>query len=331
MTKKISYLVFLFICFSIQTNAQVLGCTDVLAKNYNPLATVNDGSCRYKPKAIKPKFSVVLDKLLHETSGLIFWNGLLWTHNDDTDTLLYGLDTLSGAIVKKIQLSHVTNRDWEEIAQDSAYVYIGDFGNNYKGNRKDLKVLRIEKQTLLLHQPKIDTIAFQYPNQMDFSLQHSNRTNFDCEAMIVTQDSLYLFTKEWKSKKTSLFSVPKIRGNYIAKYKTTFNVKGLITGATYLKNQNLVVLCGYSKKLKPFLYLLYDYKDNDFFSGNKRIIKLKLPFHQIEGIATNDGVHYYISNENFTRKPIIAVSQQLHMLDLAFFLRHYLDFKKFKN
>lgn len=331
MTKKIKYLVFLFICFSMQTNAQVLGCTDALAKNYNALATVKDGSCRYKPKAIKPKFSVLLDNSLPETSGLIFWNGLLWSHNDDTDTHLYALDTVSGAIAKKMQLSHVVNKDWEEIAQDSVYVYLGDFGNNYKGNRKDLKVLRIEKQSLLLNQPKIDTIAFQYPNQTDFSLQHSNRTNFDCEAMIVGQDSLFLFTKEWKSKKTSLFSLPKTPGDYVANYKATHSVKGLITGATYLKNQKLIALCGYSKKLKPFIYLLYDFEDNDFFLGNRRKIKLKLPFHQIEGIATNDGLHYYLSNENFTRKPIVSVLQQLHMLDLTFFLKYYLESQKVKK
>lgn len=325
IAKSRRLLILVFVLFSGYSNAQVAGCTDVLAKNYNTLASVNDGSCRYKFKSIKPKFSVVLDKSLHETSGLIFWNGLLWTHNDDTDTHLYALDTLSGVVGKKIQLNRVANRDWEEITQDSVYVYIGDFGNNYKGNRKDLKILRIEKQSLLLSQPKIDTIAFQYPNQTDYSLQPSNRTNFDCEAMIVSQDSLFLFTKEWKSKKTSLFSLPKTPGDYVANYKATHNVKGLITGATYLKNQKLIALCGYSKKLKPFIYLLYDFEDNDFFLGNRRKIKLKLPFHQIEGIATNDGLHYYLTNESFINKPIVSNPQKLHLFDLTTFLKQYLE------
>ena len=324
MTKKI-VVVFILNFTSYLLNGQVAGCTDVLAKNYNPIATVNDGSCRYKPKAIKPKFSVVLDKSLHETSGLIFWNGLLWTHNDDTDTHLYALDTLSGVVGKKIQLNRVANRDWEEITQDSVYMYIGDFGNNYKGNRKDLKILRIEKQSLLLSQPKIDTIAFLYPNQTDFNNQHSNRTNFDCEAMIVYKDSLYLFTKEWKSKKTSIYSLPKTPGNYVAQYKISYPIKGLITGSRCLEEKKIVALCGYSKKLKPFLYLLYDFKDNDFFSGNRRKIKIKLPFHQIESITTNNGLHYYLTNENFTRKPIVSNSQKLHVFDLSFLLKPYLN------
>jgi len=329
ITKSRLLLLLVFVLFSGHLSAQVLGCTDTLSKNYNPLASSNDGSCCYSKKSIRPYSSVVLSEALHETSGLLFWDGFLWTHNDDTDTNLYALDTISGKIIKKIKLNHVANTDWEEIAQDSAFIYIGDFGNNYKGNRNDLKVLRIEKKSLLLGQSKIDTIAFQYSNQTDFSLQHSNRTNFDCEAMLLTQDSLYLFTKEWKSKKTSLFALPKTPGDYVANYKATHNVKGLITGATYLKNQKLIALCGYSKKLKPFIYLLYDFKANDFFSGNKRKIKLKLPFHQIEGITTNDGLHYYVSNENFTRKPIIAVPQKLHLLDLSIYLQAYLSaFKK---
>ncbi|MBK9224294.1 MAG: T9SS C-terminal target domain-containing protein [Flavobacterium sp.] len=322
-------LLLVFVLFSGHLSAQVLGCTDALSKNYIPLASSNDGSCCYPKKSIRPYSSVLLNEQLHETSGLLFWDGFLWTHNDDTDTNLYALDTISGKIIKKIKLNHVDNTDWEEIAQDSAFIYIGDFGNNYKGNRNDLKVLRVEKKSLLLNQPKIDTIAFQYPNQTDLKLQHSNRTNFDCEAMIVTNDSLYLFTKEWKSKKTSLFALPKTPGTYVANYRAVLNVKGLITGATYLKNQKLIALCGYSKKLKPFIYLLYDFEDNDFFLGNRRKIKLKLPFHQIEGITTNDGLHYYVSNENFTRKPIIAVPQKLHLLDLSIYLQAYLSaFKK---
>jgi len=325
MIKNINYLLLLSIYFSLQSNAQVMGCTDVLSKNYNPLATNNDGSCVYEHKSMKSKFSVALESLLEETSGLILWKGFLWTHNDDTDTHLYALDTLSGKIVKSYELPKVLNTDWEEIAQDSSYLYVGDFGNNYKGNRKDLHLLRIEKNALLLNKSKIDTIAFSYFNQKDFELQHSNHTNFDCEAMVVTNDSLYLFTKEWKSKRTSIYSLPKTPGNYVAHCITTYNVKGLITGATFLENKKLVVLCGYSRKLRPFVYLLYDYKGYNFFSGNKRKIKLKLPFHQIEGITTSNGLDYYLTSEAFSRKPIIEDPQQLHELDLSAYLKLYLD------
>jgi len=322
---KKAFTIFFLSSFSLQSNAQVLGCTDVLSKNYNPLATINDGSCVYKKKSIEPVFSVVLDNKLQETSGLVKWGDFLWTHNDDTDTNLYALDTLSGAILKTYHLNKVVNTDWEEIAQDNEYLYVCDFGNNYKGNRTDLHILRIEKNSLLLNQPKIDTIAFHYSNQTEMKTQNSNRTDFDCEAFVVTKDSLYLFTKQWRSKNTSVYTLPKTPGNYVANFKKNYAIKGLITGATFVEDKKIVVLCGYNKKLKPFVYLLYDYKGNNFFSANKRKIKLKLPFHQIEGIATSDGLNYYLSNENFSRKPIISNLQKMHLFDLSVFLKPYLD------
>ena len=320
--KKIIFLLFLFSISKI--NSQTLGCTDPLSKNYNPLATINDGSCQYKLVKIKPIFSIPLASSLKETSGLIQNDSILWTINDDTDSTIYGIDT-TGSIKNSIQLKNVLNKDWEEISQDSAYFYIGDFGNNLSGNRTDLHILRIEKESFYLNIPKIDTISFSYSTQTDFSKTKSNATDFDCEAFIISKDSIYLFTKQWKQKKTSLFILPKTPGNYIAKFKETLKVKGLITGATYLEDKKLIALCGYSKKLSPFLYLLYDYNNNSFFSGNKRKIKLKLPFHQIEGISTQNGLLYYLSNENFERKPFINVPQKLHQLDLSKYLSHYLN------
>ena len=325
MDKRLLYTTFCLILLSIHSKAQVLGCTDPLSKNYDPLATFNTGSCVYKNKSVNPKFSIVINNQLPETSGLVKYSGFLWTHNDDTDTHLYALDTISGKIIKSYGLPNVLNTDWEEISQDSSYFYVGDFGNNYHGNRINLQVLRIEKNSLLMNLPKIDTIAFSYSNQKATQSTQSNRTEFDCEALVITKDSIYLFTKQWKSKNTSIYSLPKTPGNWVAKYKNSFHVKGLITGATYLENKKLVVLCGYSIQLHPFIYLLYDYKGYDFFSGNKRKIKLKLPFHQVEGIATSDGLHYYLTNESFSRKPIISIPQQMHELDLSPYLKTYLE------
>jgi hypothetical protein len=227
----------------------------------------------------------------------------------------------NGKIQKKIKLNKVKNNDWEEISQDDSYIYIGDFGNNYQGNRKDLHILRIEKKSFLLNNPVIDTIAFSYSNQTDFNLQKENSTNFDCEAFVISKDSIYLFTKQWSQNKTSIYVLPKIPGNYIAELKETLDVKGLITGATLLASGKGIVLCGYSKTLQPFLYLLYDYKNNVFSTGNQRKIKLSLPFHQIEGIATFDGKRFYLTNESFIRKPFLNIPQQMHSIDLSSFLK----------
>ncbi|MFB0911569.1 MAG: hypothetical protein QMA99_11640 [Flavobacterium sp.] len=93
---------------------------------------------------------------------------------------------------------------------------------------------------------------------------------------------------------------------------------------TYVPHKKIIALSGYSKTLSPFIYLLYDYNSRNFFSGNKRKITISLPFHQVEAIATQDGLHYYLTNENFVIKPIINSPQQLHSFDLSPFLGTYL-------
>ena len=89
-----------------------------------------------------------------------------------------------------------------------------------------------------------------------------------------------------------------------------------------LPSKKGVVLCGYSKFLQPFILLLYDYQNNDFGTGNKRKIKIKLPFHQIEGIATEDDKLFYLTNESFIRKPFVNVPQQMHTVDLSSYLKN---------
>ncbi len=307
------------------TMAQIAGCPDLQATNYNPSATINDGSCLYDPVSITPTASFSLSAEIKETSGLIEWDNHLWSHNDDTDTNLYTLDTTNGTISQVYALNGVANMDWEEISQDDNYLYVGDFGNNASGNRKDLHIVMIEKNSLLSNTPLIETIYFSYADQTDFAAAGNNHTDFDCEAFIVSDDSIFLFTKQWISQKTSIYSFPKVPGTYIAKLNTTYNVGGLITGATFLPSSKLIALSGYSTALQPFIYLLYDFKSSDYFSGNKRKISLSLPFHQVEGIATTNGLKYYISNEYFSQPPYITIPQKLHILDLSNFLGDYIS------
>ena len=51
---KILKKAFLLLIFSFNVNySQISGCTDPLSKNFNPKATINDGSCCYKKIKIK--------------------------------------------------------------------------------------------------------------------------------------------------------------------------------------------------------------------------------------------------------------------------------------
>lgn len=332
------FLIFGFLMVSWEFSvAQVCGCADPLAKNYNPDATVNDGGCVYAPTILHTTTLGSLDSLIEGSSSLIYWNNGYWTFNDHHDNCLYLIDSANANIMNTLCINELISKDLEEISQDSLYLYFGDMGNN-RGSRHDLYILRISKESILNQTFAIDTIAFSYEDQTDFTA-HPQATDYDCEAFIVTDDSIYLFTKQWVSAQTTLYSLPKTPGMHIARRHETYNVKGLITGATYLPEYQLVVLCGYdyNKKnllsaLHPFLILLYDFKDGCFFSGNKRRLDFKSNVKsQIEAIATHNGLDYYLTCEHFstTRMGIrFDFPAQLWQVDLRKYLLPYLDNRK---
>jgi hypothetical protein len=316
----------LIVLFSIPSIGQILGCTDPLANNFSPSATQNNGTCIYAAASISASNTFALPASISETSGLIFWNGKLWTHNDDGDIQLYAIDTANTAALEIFELTGTQNNDWEEISQDQNYIYVGDFGNNINGNRTDLKILRIEKNSFLVGAPIIDTINFSYSNQQDFSPTGANNTDFDCEAFIVSTDSIYLFTKQWLANTSRVYSLPKNPGTHVAQFKTTLITDGLITGVHFNEANKIITMIGYSTVLQPFIYLLYDFPSTDFMSGNKRKISVSLPFYQTEGITAVSPTRFFISNEYFSQS-IITTSQQLHAIDLSSFLNTYLTAK----
>lgn len=326
LVRALSLFALLFCCPKSVT-AQVRGCTDPLSLNYNKDATINDGSCVYPLATTEATHSHTLSPSIKETSGLISWKGRLWTENDDRDTHLYVLSSADGAIKDSYDLPMAKNRDWEEISQDDNYVYVGDFGNNVSGNRTDLHILRIEKQSLLLRNPKIEVIAFSYDDQIDLSPQPINTTDFDCEAFFVTKEKIYLITKQWTGDKSGFYELSKTPGTHVAKRVHTLNVDGLTTGCVYLEDKHILTLCGYDHSLSPFVYLLYDFTADQFFDGNKRKIMIDLPLHQVEAITSTDGLNYFITNESFTAPQQIKTPQQLHTLDLTPYLGSYFNQK----
>src|SRR5436190_18879143 len=103
----------LFISFVIKINAQVAGCPDPAANNYNSLATVNDGSCTYNDVTLTPTFKFNLNTVLNESSGLLNWKNLIWSHNDSGNGPdIYGMNSTTGVIQRTIFISNATNVDW---------------------------------------------------------------------------------------------------------------------------------------------------------------------------------------------------------------------------
>lgn len=315
------------------SSAQTCGCTDPLATNYNANATVNDGSCVYASTTVSATEIGQLGETLDGSSTLLFWNSGYWTYNDHNDCCLYRIDSSTAAIAETLCISGIGNYDTEEVSQDSLYLYFGDFGNN-SGVRQNLHILRISKESLLDQTFAVDTIWFSYEDQTDFT-SHPQATDYDCESLIVTADSIYLFTKQWASEQTTIYGLPKTPGTYVAHRLETYNVGGLVTGATYVPEYRLAALCGYDynggsylSSLHPFILLLYDFQGDDFFSGNKRRLDFgTLVKDQVEAIATSNAMDFYITNEHFTTTQFgitFDYPSKLQRLDLRDYLLPYL-------
>jgi len=259
--------------------------------------------------------STVLSEELKETSGLIYYDDYLYTHNDDSDTYLYKLEPNTCTIVKRIPLTFTKNYDWEAITQDEFYIYIGDFGNNGTGTRSNLTIYKILKKSLVFV-PEIEIITFDYEGRKPQKTQKANATNYDCEGFIAHGDSLFLFTKEWLTEQSTLYTLPKKSGNHLAKKRFTYEVNGLITDATYHEKLDKVILTGYSSTLQPFLYTIKNFSNINPSLHRTNRYKVGLPFHQIEGITFAPNNLIYCSNEQFKRKFIANVPQMIHTMIL---------------
>ena len=259
-----------------------------------------------------------LDPLLDNTSSLFYWEGDLWTCNDHGEVVFHALDTTTGAILRSVATG-VMPSDMEEVAQDDAYFYLGDFGNNHELLRTDLRVLRFLKSDLLAGRIRPDTIAFEYEGYDPSVVKGKGlpTTDFDCEAMVAGTDSLYLFSKQWGSYQTVCYSLPKQPGTYTAYGRDTLDVQGMVTGACLLPGARMLALCGYNIICQPFVWLLYGYEGNRFFGGGQLRIDLDNGIGlQVESIATADGRRFFLTNEHFSRMGFERPAQ-LMSLDLT--------------
>ena len=260
--------------------------------------------------SISQEFSLIekyeLPTDINETSGLIFFNGKLITHNDSGDNAkLYEIDTISGSISRSIAITNANNIDWEDISQDDTHIYIADIGNN-NGNRNDLKIYKILKSDYISSTNiTAEVISFSYDDQSDFTSQPNN-TNFDAEAITIYQGQILIFTKNWIDFKTNVYVVPTIVGNYSAEKVSSYDPQGLITGVSYNAGTDGFLLCGYNNTLTPFLLYVDHNRPSslDLFGGNPTRIDLVGDIFleqgsQIEGITFFEDSKYYISREFF--------------------------------
>ena len=276
-----------------------------LALLVSSLWAQGDGKTAFTP-LYQPKLLSGLPNEVKETSGLFFYNGRLWTHNDSGGKpILYALDTTTFQVVQRVSLKNVKNKDWEDVCTDGESVFVGDFGNN-KGSRKNLRIFTFPLSAI----PKegdasieVDSILFRYADQTDFA-KRKHAHDFDCEAIFATEDHLYLLSKGWKTGTTKLYQVPKKPGNFVAEVVNRFDSQGLITGADYDRENHVLAIVGYVKGIwKPFMYLIFDFNEEGVKLSNRRIEMPQLTGAHTEGICFFDHGRCYITAESSEAVP----------------------------
>lgn len=245
-----------------------------------------------------------ISSIIGASSGLIYLNGKLITHNDKGgEASLYEIDSLTGNVLRTVTILNATNKDWEDITYDDSYIYIGDFGNN-NGDRTDLKVYRIAQSDYFEFDNDAvtaDVISFHYNDQADFTSAPFH-TNHDAEALISYQDSLYIFTKNWVDNRTNLYPLSKHPGNYGLTRTDSMDAQGLIAGADFHENTGKLVLSGYTS-LDAFVLIISSFPEGQFLQGTVDHYNLQPPSgysFQIEGVSEiNTNLFYFTSEGSF--------------------------------
>ena len=259
-----------------------------------------------------------LPKAVNETSGLMVYDGLIWTINDSGGrNVVYGLNPVSGEVEREVRILNAMNRDWEAMATDGEFVYIADVGNNH-GTRMDLGIYKVPVSSFdtVFSEVDAEKIHFAWPEQKYF-IKSTHNNPWDCEAMIAFGDSLVLFTKDWVGGKTRMYVLSNKPGKQKARYHSGFNAGMLVTGADLSPDYKILVMSAYFA-YDPYLLVFYDFIGKDFFNGS--YMKIEYPvFHdaQTEGICFMENDSILVSAERSG-----TLDQRIYLFSLSEILEY---------
>ncbi len=218
-------------------------------------------------------------------------------------------------MLRTLLVSNATNVDWEEITTDTAgNLYIGDFGNN-NCNRQDLVIYKIcNPDTVTSSSVTAEEIHFTYQDQYAFP-PHPSLRNFDMEAMITVNDSLYLFTKNQTAPcngYTKVYRLPLDSGTYVAQLVDSFligvgSTDGYsITGARITTDYDTLLLISHER-----MWIFSGFTGTRFFNGTSMEYIFSGTASNKEGICFGSGSKVYLSDE-FT----VTGTQNLYYINL---------------
>ena len=152
--------------------------------------------------------SIVLPKVINETSGLEILNEVFVTHNDSGGEPSLYFFNLNGDIVNSIKLEEesfweIYNNDWEDITADEDYIFIADTGNNF-GNRDNLNIIKVKINDFTID----GTIDITYKDQDTFfSLFPRPKHKYDAEALFLIDDKIAILSKDRSNLFTDLYLI----------------------------------------------------------------------------------------------------------------------------
>ena len=271
-------------------------------KNYLFLTLLIIHSCTEIEKdqnfdSVKIIDTVVLPKIINETSGLEILNDVFITHNDSGGEPSLYFFNLSGEIINSIKLEkenfwEIYNNDWEDITADEDYIYIADTGNNF-GTRDNLNIIKVKISDFSID----DKIDIFYSNQDSFF--PSSKHKYDAEALLIIEDKIALFSKDRDSLNTDLYLIDdSVKEKQELSSVANFNVNSLITGGDYDSDTGILALVSYSSRGEQYLILFEDFNiDNPRYNSFK---KYRIPIEraQIESVKIINGNMFWVTSED---------------------------------
>ena len=241
--------------------------------------------------------TIVLPKIINETSGLEILNEVFITHNDSGGEPSLYFFNLDGEIINSIKLEEesfweIYNNDWEDITADKDYIFIADTGNNF-GNRDNLNIIKVRTSDFSV-EGKID---ISYEDQQTFLPRPKHK--YDAEALFLIEDKIAILSKDRSNLFTDLYLIDKESNlKQALESKITYNVNSLITGGDYNKDMSLLALVSYNLKGNQFLILFEDFNLENL--AEKKFTKFKIPLEraQIEAVKIIDNDTFWITSED---------------------------------
>ena len=241
--------------------------------------------------------SIVLPKVINETSGLEILNEVFITHNDSGGEPSLYFFNLNGEIINSVKLDEesfwqIYNIDWEDVAADEDYIFIADTGNNF-GNRDNLNIIKVKTNDFSID----DKIDVAYKDQETFIPRPKHK--YDAEALFLIEDKIAVLSKDRSNLFTDLYLIDKESSSrQVLESKVTYDVNSLITGGDYNEELRLLALVSYNSKGSQYLILFENFSLENLAEKKFRKIKIPIERAQIEAIKIIDNSTFWITSED---------------------------------